>query len=258
MSLLLDSTAEEVNCASDTSLDNIDPCTTLAWIYPTTAFAEFAPNRTIFSKGDWVNGHTRLQLHVDDWPDVKMMAFIRGNISALQAQSIVTSSVTANKWSFVGAITDVGGSATDQKLFTGDLNTLATEVGSYSLQTAIGGSRITNASADYKLGVGELTAEVFFGLVGIVVTFDAVLSLGQIQQQQFHPHKIPSLVGFWDLYGTGTQPDYSGNGNNGTVTGATVADHVPLGPLFGFDVSVPYRVPAGVTYISPFPAFRRP
>ena len=33
----------------------------------------------------------------------------------------------------------------------------------------------------------------------------------------------------------GTQPDWSGNGNSGAVTGATVADHVPLGPPFGFD-----------------------
>jgi hypothetical protein len=44
--------------------------------------------------------------------------------------------------------------------------------------------------------------------------------------------------------GTGTQPDLSGHGNSGTVTGATVGAHVPLGPMFGLDAALPYRVAA--------------
>jgi hypothetical protein len=34
--------------------------------------------------------------------------------------------------------------------------------------------------------------------------------------------------------GTGTQPDYTGNANNCTVTGATQSDNVPIGPVFGY------------------------
>ena len=61
------------------------------------------------------------------------------------------------------------------------------------------------------------------------------LALAEIQRQQFRPHPLASTLVFCMLgyAGTGTQPDWSGNGNNGTVTGATVADHVPLG-AFGF------------------------
>jgi hypothetical protein len=40
-------------------------------------------------------------------------------------------------------------------------------------------------------------------------------------------------------YGTGIHADWSGNGNNGTVTSATVADHPALPPPLGFDFDWP-------------------
>ena len=40
-----------------------------------------------------------------------------------------------------------------------------------------------------------------------------------------------SLVLYWPLWGVASlEPDLSGNANNGIVTGATVADHAPVGP----------------------------
>ena len=64
-----------------------------------------------------------------------------------------------------------------------------------------------------------------------------MLSLAEITQHwmrsQNHANsKVLMHVGY---NGTGTQADWSGHGNSGTVTGATVSAHVPLGPQFGFD-----------------------
>lgn len=40
-----------------------------------------------------------------------------------------------------------------------------------------------------------------------------------------------------EMIGSSPEPDWSGNGNNGTVTAAVAADHIPVGPIFGFDDS---------------------
>jgi len=74
------------------------------------------------------------------------------------------------------------------------------------------------------------------------------LTLGELQQLQFAPLGACNVTNtelLFEYHGTGTQADYSGNGSNGTVTSATVADHVGLGPSFGFDPGwIPYTVAA--------------
>jgi len=45
----------------------------------------------------------------------------------------------------------------------------------------------------------------------------------------------PSLVGYWPLGLGSPEPDLSGQGRNGTVTGAVIADHAPIALPFGFD-----------------------
>ena len=44
-----------------------------------------------------------------------------------------------------------------------------------------------------------------------------------------------SLVVWWEAFGGTAEPDFSGQGLNGTVTGTTIADHGPIAPAFGFD-----------------------
>lgn len=45
-----------------------------------------------------------------------------------------------------------------------------------------------------------------------------------------------ATLGYWPLLGQSTEPDYSGNGHNGTVdAGITIANNPPIAPLFGFD-----------------------
>ena len=42
------------------------------------------------------------------------------------------------------------------------------------------------------------------------------------------------LKGYWPIFGASPETDLSGQGNNLTVTGTTVADHAPVAPQFGF------------------------
>ena len=76
------------------------------------------------------------------------------------------------------------------------------------------------------------------GRMGFFHVISSELTLNQIIAQQYRPHVRSDSQVFMHLgfNGTGTQPDLTGKGNNGTVTGAVVADHVPLGPPFGFDI----------------------
>ncbi|MGI9489098.1 MAG: hypothetical protein ACR2RF_25075 [Geminicoccaceae bacterium] len=50
---------------------------------------------------------------------------------------------------------------------------------------------------------------------------------------------------FMPVLGAATEPDYSGNGRNGTVTGTSVSDNPPVAPLFGFDEPYGAFVAAG-------------
>jgi concanavalin A-like lectin/glucanase superfamily protein len=69
-------------------------------------------------------------------------------------------------------------------------------------------------------------------------------------------------LGHWrlGLGAGGAEPDWSGNHNNMTVSGALVADHVPLGPDFGFDLG--WQGLSGAAAVSEFvrsiPAMRVP
>ena len=62
------------------------------------------------------------------------------------------------------------------------------------------------------------------------------LSLGELKTQQFAPHPVSETVLFVPLgfNGTGTQADWSGNGNNCKVTGATQSADVPIATFSAF------------------------
>lgn len=64
------------------------------------------------------------------------------------------------------------------------------------------------------------------------------MNLGDLQRIQYGYRYDFSCALHWNfLYPASvTQPDLSGNGNFGTVTGAVNGDHVLLGPPFGYDL----------------------
>ena len=141
--------------------------------------------------------------------------------------------LSTNTWMFIAATYD-SGAAQFGHIYVGTLTTLATE-STYNRNN--NNSWSGDSGNDYTVGNRSSGGLRWQGDIAIYGDIDRALSLGEIQSLQFRPRVVSGQRIFchFGFNGTGTQPDWSGNGHDGTVTSATVADHVPLGPPFGFD-----------------------
>lgn len=249
MSLVFtDGSTNVVNCQSGTSLDDITAGTALAWVYPTT----LTNDHVIMTKiGATYQGTNYLTISGG-------AANLRMSVDRATTDLIVSSSnsfLTTGKWWFVGSQWDLNGANGDQLLYYGDLSTPAVAISSYVLQQVGSGARVSDAAN--SLGIGnKVAAEAFTcwaGRIAVVGLFNRRLTLTEIRTWQIRPYHASGGVLFIHLgwNGTGTQFDWSGNGNNGAVTGATVADHVPLGPAFGSAEGIEFPAFAPVAGLSP-------
>ncbi len=145
-----------------------------------------------------------------------------------------TGQLVAGEWAFLVYAYDLNANST--VLYKGSLSAIAVDVTSGT--SAQGSGTFTAPTGALRIGgngVSVSTADCEIAYVQIVN--GRKLTLGEIRTLQFQPHFVPdtALFSHYGFNGTGTQADWSGNVNNGTVTGATVSAHVPLGPPFGFD-----------------------
>lgn len=257
MALHVDSSVanQYIDCGSAAAIDDWTSFTLLSWCRATTLAAD-GDLRRIGIKSSTTGNAKDLHhawLSALGIPQDCLRWRINRATTAANAES-VANTVVQNEWMFVvGTYSEADG----PRIYKGTLTALATEV-SYNVRTVgIGG---TNSDADGSLRWGQRVVtplSATTGLVGDIATglyINRILSLAEIQSLQFRfldymrftEAKAAYIFGY---NGTGTQPDLSGNGNAGTVTGATVADHVPLGPFFGWDAPRRYAVVAGPTII---------
>lgn len=227
--------ADRVDCGSGATLDDITAGTVLMWVYMDGFGSQF---RWFMKKnggsdfvGYWEMSHSGAGA---------LNFVIDYNTTDLE---IVSSDgdLGTGKWIFIGASFDASSTNTNQKLWIGDLTTSAAEPGAYATQQASSGTIVSNASGTLKWGNRNGADRSIDGRIAWAAIWSGTtMTQAQVRAQQFSPHITAdgNCVIFMHLgyNGTGTQPDWSGNSNAGTVTGATVADHVPLGPFFGFDL----------------------
>ncbi len=231
-------TAAKVNHGSDASLDNWTVGTYMMWIFVTGSGDDDIALLEKLATGKELNFNPAFTLTVT----------ANRATTALSARADIAnfSSYAQNTWMFIAGTFNTGGADGDQRLLIGDLSTFATEPSSYSMQTVGSGTLTVDAAADLIVGNKAGDSRNLPGSIASVHIVNANLTNAQILAQQFRfslfsDSQVYSHYGF---NGTGTQADYSGNGNSGIVTSATVADHVPLGPPFGFDEPVLYTVAA--------------
>ena len=148
-----------------------------------------------------------------------------------------TDELLVDEWSFVGVSFDTAGVDGDQHLYHGTLTKLVAETGYAAQQVGTGAIQDLTGNTFYGGWQGQIADGYWDGKVAWIAAWTRQLSLGEIKAQQFRPHVTSGCLLFSHYHGTGTQPDLSGNGNNGTVTGALVTNHVPLAPPFGFDIA---------------------
>lgn len=244
MALLFTSgTSDKVDCGSGASLDDLAAGTFLAWVYPTALKAD-----------DTIVVKTAQSTGMRNFIAVGSGA-LRVDIDRATDLVIVSSAsvLSTDSWQFVAAVFNTGGADADQKLFHGTLTSLAAETG-YQVQQVGSGAVVSDAAHNLFIGnFNSGTFGAFAGRIAWVAHWNRVLTLAEIRAQQFRPHKTSGCVLFMHLgfNGTGTQPDHSGNFNSGTVTGATVAPHVPLA-LASPHIYSPYVV------VSDFPLDAQP
>jgi hypothetical protein len=236
-------TTDRVVHGSDASLDNLDPFTCALWVYPTTVTG----NRVFLSKSS-AAGSPNGKFFGFEGATTRLQ-FIQDRVTTDSVYVTNLSALTTNKWWFIAVSFNSAGAAGEiVNIYQGDLSATLAE-GTYS--TATDGSGANRDDSAISLAVGNTTpaspASAFQGRIAWCGVWNRELSLAELRMQQFRPHKTSGCVLFthYGFNGTGAQPDWSGNANAGTVTGATVAEHVPLGPAFGWDVDLPaYAVAA--------------
>ena len=145
--------------------------------------------------------------------------------------------LTLNAWNYVAISYD---ESAGPLLYFGNLTTIVAQP-SYSAGPVVGsGATSSDAIGNLLIGARSFSQAAGSGFQGRIAfggVWNRVLSLGEIKEQQFHPHVTSGCVLFSHLGYAGavsTQPDWSGNGNAGTITGATQAAHVPLGLPFEY------------------------
>ncbi len=208
--------------------------TWLVWHFPTTRTS----GRRIFGRSDGATYDTSLY-----WSFFGNGLSLGASFSTTAAAADSTKTFTLNKWAFSAAT--LRGAGNNPKIFTGDLSAAATE-DSYSGQTAPAGSVSDDSSVNLAIGnVGTGFTSAYQGNIAVAAYFARELTLGEIVRWQFRPFVDADCKYYLHLgfNGTGTQPDWSGNGVAGTVTGATARDHVPMAPMFAFPAWRPMVAP---------------
>jgi hypothetical protein len=164
-----------------------------------------------------------------------------------------------NVWSFVAATID---SSKNPKLYKGNLTTVVVETG-YTVGPNQGVGTFTQSSNNFRIGSREPAANRGFGgRIGPSYFLDVTLTAAELESLKwgFIPQR-GNLKGFWlpGFHGATNSPDLSGQGNNATITGGVVADHVPLGPPFGFDIPsfMPPVAVVGPTLRRPYDNYMR-
>ena len=93
----------------------------------------------------------------------------------------------------------------------------------------------TNATSKTIKWGGQLNSS-FGGRLARCAAFARTLDINEARTFAFGRPPSGSVDFYHEMMGGSPEPDWSGNGRNGTLTATTVADHAPIGPWFGLNL----------------------
>ena len=215
-----------INAGTGASLANLDPLTVCGWLYFVDLGAQNYPR--VLSKEAVLNEGIRIE--VRRAATAGNIAFGRAQTTAQCYYNSVSSTIPFNAWRFV-ALQYRSSASPRMRIFVGTPTALATEV---AYADTLDGTGTPVSDSAWPLRIGDSVDVIpWGGRLGYISYIGAFLTLAEIQSIQFGiipAHLMSDVKGFWPLWGVATpEPDLSGNGNNGTVTGAVVADGPPVG-----------------------------
>lgn len=223
MSRLFDVSTEEISLASPINIGIIR--TVLCWVNPTSANATRRWAITVGAGTDYNlyfgfgNGST----NEIEWGFE--------NTSSSFPTATFTTGWAAATWHCMAGTYD----GSTLRLFTKDPG------GDLVEQATVSNSSTPRSPASPEMLIGNIhdgSNEDWDGRIANVFIIDGVaLSIGELRTLATLGRTRRSVTAFLPLFGNASpEPDYSGNERNGTITGATQADHAPTSPPFGFDL----------------------
>lgn len=227
MSLVFtDASSNRVDCGSSPSVDGKTAFTALVWFWMTSLAAA---QRVLVSK---FRGATD-----EGWQFVIPSSAAELRIEFARATTYMqyasnTTPIVTGQWLF-GAATVDQAAGTPGHLYAGSLAAAATEVG-YGTSVAGSGAWSDDSARSFFIGNRDIASPNAApgSRIAIVGYVGRVMPLEEIRRWQFDPQVVPDTAGLWPLgvagSGTATQPDLSGNGNNGSPTGTSLGEHVPV------------------------------
>lgn len=225
-----------IDCGSGASIDAINPWTALAWIYPTS----FAADLTIIQKGA-AGTNTR-------GPNI-FLADTSGNVRAVMdrattdANYITTGGpLVVDRWQFVAVAANAAGAAGSLfRMYVGDINRSPVEA-TFGTATDGSGAFGDDSAENFRIGNAKALTVGFGGRIAIVSLLrgdwepQAIRRIWKITRDNLHPAAIANRLRDYGCRlhlspgysGTGTQIDWSGYGNHGAITGATLTAGMPM------------------------------
>lgn len=222
------SSTNNVNIGTNAGLSNAS-WTVMEWVYRTGS----QNNGCIFCKGTF-GTQTRnpaVSLRGNDGVTPNCIVDRATTDANSTADNASADTIPTSTWEFIVATyTEANGC----KLYRGTLATSAIEFTSagYVARTIGVGATQKSALDNTIVGNGNGASTPFPGVIAVVAYWNRAMSLQEIRSQQFgiHPSQGIQSLNWLGYNGTGVQADYSGNKNNGTVTGATASRNAPILP----------------------------
>lgn len=210
-----------ISCGSPTILDNIwDSGGTLAaWTYPTNLVGL----KRIFAKSDGSSGW--IFYYVDGGtPGLNFYHYFSGD----DYRGRIVGLPSTDSWYHVAMTYNSSSSANRATFYFNGVSDAGSTVISPS------GTRNSDAGNTFTLGNTQGLTGAFTGQICYFQAWDRILSASEINEAMIRPGSIrTNLVGYWPCLGSDSpERDLSGNGNSGTVTGATESFNGPPVRLF--------------------------
>jgi len=169
-----------------------------------------------------------------DVDKIRFLIAVGGSFRTIKS----TTAFDDDAWHFFSAVYTAG--ATDQTdLYVDNMDTPeATSSGTWGTYN--------NASSNLTIGSNpDGTQDTAWpGVIANISVYDRALTAGERKQCKVKGWVRNNVLNM-PIIGASTEPDYSGNGYNGTVTGTSLADNPPIGLLFGFDNIMPFPITVG-------------
>ncbi len=248
MSRDFDGVDDLINCGT-AGLDNKAPFTVACHCFPDTQ-GEANVGRFV-DKGSATTGW---QFHISATNRVRFNHAYTGATPTDLELSSVNNSIVLDKWQFVAMTWDGSPTATNAHLYVDGQET------AYAVTTDAVGTKGDDAALPFLIGNSIAAARTFDGALAHVMFYGKVLTPGEMRQIRFFPASITDrLLGYWPLRGISSpEPDYSGLGNHGLLTGTLKWNTDPA--VFGvwhprrrsrFPYTAPASVPATPSVATP-------